>query len=714
MTGKDPAYQEESRAVFAGRIDILYALGRHYLSLPFAVLCVPATLLAGAAPGALPFTPLLIQMAVVIAAEQLTTAYRKRHERGEHPDDPGYWARRYTFVSAIAGASWGLGAMFWFVWGSFPAQAYLALAFLGMTATEFIARSAHRPAFAAHTLFSLGPLVLLLALQGGLYAAMTAILVILFAGVLISYCNWMARLLDESVSLRNENSDLVVRLQREKTETIAARDSAEASALAKSAFIANISHELRTPMNGLLGMAQLLERADLPKQQADHVKVMLEAGRGLQTLLDDVIALTRDDSEQLEDEDCDPLQTARAVVRLLQPRAWEKHLRLSLTASGSLPRVAADPRRVRQVLLKLADNALKFTDRGLVEVRLDAMHDGKGGRFVRFTVADTGLGVAPEVAHLLFSPFTPGDNSYTRAQQGAGLGLAVAKRIVSQAGGEIGFDSTLGEGAQFFFTLPVSGTASQSAPGGISGGETSQPPPSGLTLLLHATVPGVAAGLANLLEPFGNTIIVAASLADAVERAGKTRFDAIIAGANDTDTLAASPGVTAPLIAVLLRGERAPAATDAALRWPVEPDALYAALASYVMQRDEADAALDRAPERPAAIDAMAFSTLEKSVGVHALVDILQCYIATAEQLTTALGEACAEEKWDEAARLAQDIVGAAGGLGLTAVTQAARLFAQKSRDGEDQHSLRNAAQMVLGEHMRSKQALTHLYPDVA
>ena len=438
MTGKTPVCKEESRAVFAGRIDILYALGRHYLSLPFGVLCVPATLLAGTAPGALPFTPLLIQMAVVIAAEQLTTAYKRRRERGDHADDPEYWARRYTFVSAIAGATWGLGAVFWFVWDSFAAQAYLSLAFLGMTATEFIARSTHRPAFAAHAIFALTPLVTLLLIQGGVYAAMTAVLVMLFACVLVSYCNWMARLLDESVTLRNENSDLIGRLSREKAEALDARDSAEASALAKAAFIANISHELRTPMNGLLGMAQLLERAELPKQQADHVKVMLEAGRGLQTLLDDVIALTRDDAEQLEDEDCDPLQSARAVTRLLQPRAWEKHLRLTLTATGNLPRVAADPRRVRQVLLKLVDNALKFTDRGLVEVRLEETRDAKGGRFVRFTVADTGLGVAPETAHLLFHPFTPGDNSYTRAQQGAGLGLAVAKRVVKQAGGEIG------------------------------------------------------------------------------------------------------------------------------------------------------------------------------------------------------------------------------------------------------------------------------------
>ena len=713
MTGKDPVLTQESRAVFAGRIDILYALGRHYLSLPFAVLCVPATLLAGSRPSVLPFVPLLIQMVVVIAAEQLTTAYRIRcADRGEHCDDPAYWARRYTFVSAIAGASWGLGAWFWFVWGSFPTQAYLALAFLGMTATEFIARSAHRPAFTVHTIFSLGPLIVLLLLQGGLYAGMTAVLVTLFAAVLVSYCDWMARLLDESVHLRNENSELVVRLSREKSEAVAARDSAEASAAAKSAFIANISHELRTPLNALLGMAQLLERAELPRQQSEHVKVMLEAGHGLQTLLDDVIALTRDDAEQLEDEDCDPLQTARAVVRLLQPRAWEKHLRLSLSAVGILPRVVADPRRVRQVLLKLADNALKFTDRGLVEVRLDEVVDEKGGRFVRFTVADTGLGVAPEAAPHLFHPFTPGDNSYARAQQGAGLGLAVAKRIVDQAAGQIGFDSVYGEGAQFFFTLPVSGAAGMAARPHASG-DANRPPPSGLAVLVYAGAAGVAADIARLLEPFGNHVTVANGLVDAIARAGREPYDAIIATAADADMLAAAPGVTAPLIAILLRGDRAPSVIDSVLRWPLEPDALYGALGQFAARPAETTNA-GTAPPLAVAIDAVAFSDLEKSVGVKALVDILQCYVAIAEQLTGSLSDACAGERWEEASRLAQDIGGAAGGLGLTAVTQAARSFAQKSREGVSHQELRKAAQLVQGEQLRAKQALTHLYPDVA
>jgi HPt (histidine-containing phosphotransfer) domain-containing protein len=174
--------------------------------------------------------------------------------------------------------------------------------------------------------------------------------------------------------------------------------------------------------------------------------------------------------------------------------------------------------------------------------------------------------------------------------------------------------------------------------------------------------------------------------------------------------LAAAPGVTAPLVAVLLRGDRAPAATDGALRWPLRPDALYGALNQVVTRRAEDTAG---AAAQGAAIDAVAFSALEKSLGVKALVDILQCYIATAEQLTEALSQACAAEHWDEAARLAQDIVGAAGNLGLTAVTHAARTFAQKTREGGDHHELRNAAQLVMGEHLRAKTALRHLYPDI-
>jgi len=422
-----------------------------------------------------------------------------------------------------------------------------------------------------------------------------------------------------------------------------------------------------------------------------------------------VIALTRDDDDALEDEDCDPIQTARAVTRLLQPRAWEKRLRLTLTAGQNLPRVAADPRRVRQALLKIVDNALKFTERGLVDIRLDLDSDASGQPVVRFSISDTGSGVSPELAPLLFKPFSLGDSSYARKQQGAGLGLAVTKRIVEQAGGEIGFESTPGDGSLFWFTLPVSGQTGMAATFGPPA-ESPTVAPHGQSFLVTMPQANVASSIANMLEPFGNRVVVAASAAEAAARASQEHFDALIAGPDETDLLAAAPGVKAPIVAVMLRGDHTPAATDHVLRWPVTNDALFRMLDSVCLAPQPRE---KPGTELPPAIDAVAFSALEKSVGLKTLIEILQCYVATAEQLTNSLAEACDAEKWDEAGRLAQDIVGAAGGLGLAAMTKAARHFAQATREGENPHALRNAAQMVVGEHLRAHKALVNLYPDL-
>ena len=201
-------------------------------------------------------------------------------------------------------------------------------------------------------------------------------------------------------------------------------------------------------------------------------------------------------------------------------------------------------------------------------------------------------------------------------------------------------------------------------------------------------------------------MVRAETLAEAEEEANRQKFDAVITGAGEADMLAAAPGAKVPLIAILLRGNRAPHSTGNVLRWPVEADLLYGTLDQVCQAGDQ--------NTDVAAIDPAAFSTLEKSVGMKTLAEILQCYIATAEQLTAALTEACAEEKWEEAARLAQDIIGAAGGLGLTAITQAARDFTRMVRAGENRHELCNAAQAILGEHLRARQALIHLYPEAA
>ena len=168
-----------------------------------------------------------------------------------------------------------------------------------------------------------------------------------------------------------------------------------------------------------------------------------------------MIALARDDAEPmaLSEDDSDAAQAARTVGRMMQPRAWEKQITFTVTAPLKPPRVAADPRRVRQILLKLADNAVKFTERGGVEIRVEPVKDKACRTMLRFSVTDTGLGFTPDVADHIFEPFTPGDMLDARRNDGPGLGLAVAKRTVESLGGEIGFESEkAGEGATFWLT----------------------------------------------------------------------------------------------------------------------------------------------------------------------------------------------------------------------------------------------------------------------
>ena len=433
----------------------------------------------------------------------------------------------------------------------------------------------------------------------------------------------------------------------------------------------------------------------------------------MQTLLDDVIALTRDDDDQLEDEDCDPLQTARAVARLLQPRAWEKRLRLTLTAAPDLPRVAADPRRVRQALLKIADNALKFTDRGLVDIRLDAERDENGHAVCALHRLrhrpGRGAGSGAVCCSSLSRPAIPPMPASSRARAWAWRWPSASS---NRRAAQIGFESQPGRRRAILVHPAGFRPGRQRAAGAAArrsaAGGAARPFASGLS----RPRPMSRRTIANLLEPFGNRVVIAASAADAAaprqpgtfRRHHRQRRRRRPAGRRARREGAADRGAAA-------RRPRRPAPPTCVLRWPVDGRR---ALSRHRRGLRRPAGRRKTQAELPAAIDAVAFSTLEKSVGVKTLIEILQCYIVTAEQLTNALAEACAEEKWDEAARLAQDIVGAAGGLGLAAVTQAARHFAQKSREGEDRHELRNAAQMVVGEHVRARQALTNLYPDVA
>jgi signal transduction histidine kinase/HPt (histidine-containing phosphotransfer) domain-containing protein len=704
------AGQGREDAILRGRISIVYRLSNNYLFLPFAALCVSASLVHTQTSLWMVCAPLIVQIFVAFGVSRLKAAYDQR----DHGGDPMVWARKFTLYSAFSGCVWGAGAFVWFVPGSFPAQAYLVLAFLGMTATEFVARGAYRPAYFVHAAASLFPLAGLLVLQGSVYAQATAIIILFFEGVLYTYSGVLERHLDESILLRHDNARLIARLSEEKSLAELARDCAQESERSKSAFISSISHEIRTPLNAALGMAQLLERSNLERRQRDHVRVILEAGRGLKILLDDIIALSQIGDKPLSStpgDGCDAGQAARTVGRLLQPNAWEKRLRLAVNVAPGLPRVAADPRVLRRILLKLGGNAIKFTERGSVDIAVDAIEDASGANTLRFRVTDTGPGIPSHLADKIFDPLAKADESYTRRHNGAGLGLAVAQRLVQAMNGTVGVESQTGEGTTFWVTIPA---AQSSANTNIEPDEKISAP-NGLSVLVYLPDRNMRSALEHMLSPFGNQITFGTSLPDTARLAARGDFALVVCDADAADALIAAPRRHTPILALTGKEDRVPEGAESILRWPTSANALYSAI-GFLTRTDEAEKQ-EISPDSDSeegVIDTTTFADLEKSLGLKTLIDILQSYMTTAEQLTAALSTALDTEEWAETARVAQDIGGAAGGLGLTALTSAARQLAQSARDGADQDALATTAKDVLAQHERTRDALRRLYPDLA
>jgi two-component system sensor histidine kinase/response regulator len=251
--------------------------------------------------------------------------------------------------------------------------------------------------------------------------------------------------------------DVTRRVEMEK-ELEEARAAAEAASEAKSRFLANTSHDLRTPMNAILGMIGLALDEGLSPTVRDDLETARDAATTLLGLLDDVLDLSRVEAGRLELESRPflLLRTVEQVVKTLAPRACEKGLELFCEWPADVPEhVEGDPLRLRQILGNLLDNAVKFTPAGDVVVGLEVVSREKPEVVVRFSVADTGIGIAPEDQQRIFEPFLQSDASSTREHQGSGLGLAIAAGLVERMGGRIHVRSEPGRGATFDFTVPL-------------------------------------------------------------------------------------------------------------------------------------------------------------------------------------------------------------------------------------------------------------------
>ncbi len=449
--------------------------------------------------------------------------------RHKHNDTTTYnWLNFHLFAVMLSGIVWASGSIIYFKQDDPVVCFFIAMIIAGVVSGALPNLAPHFPSFCVFA----APMLLVFAVRnlvaGKVEFYVLAALTILLAGVLISSARFFNRILLDTFRLNIEKDSLVENLKLERT-------AAETANNAKSDFLAAMSHEIRTPLNGVLGMIGVLEGTPLSDQQRGYVKTIHLSANTLLSLISNILDFSSIEAEKvvITKLPFDPSAVCREVAELFGFTVKSKGLSLLLHIDSKFAgNFIGDANRLRQILINLVGNAVKFTEKGTIELKLKVQDENEEGVLFHFSVCDTGVGIPADKMPLLFNKFSQISESLKHRAQGSGLGLAICKGLVTLLGGEIGVDSNTSKGSCFWFKIRLARSNQSEMTSSVTSVEMVHPAESGILDGLHILVADDVELNRMImeinLEKEGCRVDVAEDGVEATEMAMKSNYDIIL------------------------------------------------------------------------------------------------------------------------------------------------------------------------------------------